>query len=1202
MKVSLGPPTPEFPKGRPNTDAIDYYLLELGMDGQPSRVISEKMSYEQLHRYAGLRFAAKIKKQTAMLDANNGYLLEADRARQKRLLEEATVLANADPVVKNIAHGKFGNFKKYFKKSSKSIPVYPLKRQDNITKVTVTPLTYEQLMQSVLPPQKVCPPPISTDFLNIKPIPHDINHEIFDPVEERVAHSIDCVPHSPSSFHTADSHPPSTFEPTRAVPQFEPTIPYYQAYEFDVRDETMEQRCARLRQETLNTLEAREKGFVYYMADQLSLSLEDTRQTFLYGGRILYEKTEDFWKRHCKLHFSKIHETATLICGTITDWIVNNPVKSAIIAITVAVTISSYVIPLFLSPFLAHSGETNKVPLVARAVPKTLEAFTVTNLTQNVAHGLGYHIGARDVANKIGRKCMFNVDLKGFDPLLSMPDETLSDSTRMLFVGGTLAICSNHCYSVCEGHYLKGHVNLKLTLTSTNGKLVFEVFYRNVRDHIHHVPNTPKDLNWWNFPEGCGILPRPDLSDLFIKSNSVLLTGSFYAAIYLYRDNGWDSVLTRGTWSGPTTYMAGMVRYDLENTALFPIATSAGDCLSPAIACDTRESEPHIIGLEIFGDGKQCGIIPITHELVVKVIAALKIQCYGKETVNSIINEPIIADNVAHCSVEGFNIVGFAKPVPSSTKNPIKEGPLYDKLVKYRTKYPNWLSEENLNAARAKYRPRQVAIDSDMLDMATNSFIKNLHERIDHTDIDISRCTPQESFTGIPGLLRPMNKNSSCGYPWNTMGHKQKKTAFGSLPGYDFSSEVADSVLESVLQLVDDLELGRVPEITYADFGKYETLALEKYLIKNRMVSGAPMQAVAAIRMLLGKILHALSLQPVNSGTGVGINVYSLTWDYLVKFINIFPGKIIAGDHSNWDGMVHAAVIMMVYRVFESFCLLSPQKDMDARKTYFRQFANSKHLASVRVLPSEPIWMEFCRLFPEEASKAKPGKDGKFPLGIIYEFIGRVSSGDVLTAQLNSFDHQIELRYCFAYILLDGKPYTPGSIDWTMVERNHRAVTYGDDIICSIGPELEALGVNQESLTKAFLVCFGRKFTDELKGDRVHTFRSLEYNTVEDQTCVSFLQRFMRYEPRLGRYVAPLRKSSIYNSLLYVDGVVDMASYKDTIRMAILDLSLYGEEVFNVEGIELMFIAESTIEGFTMVERSWKECIKAACDLKTYHL
>jgi hypothetical protein len=221
-----------------------------------------------------------------------------------------------------------------------------------------------------------------------------------------------------------------------------------------------------------------------------------------------------------------------------------------------------------------------------------------------------------------------------------------------------------------------------------------------------------------------------------------------------------------------------------------------------------------------------------------------------------------------------------------------------------------------------------------------------------------------------------------------------------------------------------------------------------------------------------------------------------------------------------------------------------------------------------------------------------------FLVTIIYEWRGAMPSGHFLTTIGNIIVNNCVLRYAFVDQVLKAKYFNNGCIDWRVgmnlyldfIECNCFIVCFGDDNLVGLSDAL-AMYVTERG-TSVSMASIGLVYTDENKvgaGEARRTF-----------TQVSFLKRSFRYEPTLGRYVAPLELEVCYEMLYWDKLRPQPGAFKSTVRTSNCEVSYHGKDVWWVYWE--MVSTELQAHNLTPPEATWEAAITKAVTLDVMHL
>jgi len=167
---------------------------------------------------------------------------------------------------------------------------------------------------------------------------------------------------------------------------------------------------------------------------------------------------------------------------------------------------------------------------------------------------------------------------------------------------------------------------------------------------------------------------------------------------------------------------------------------------------------------------------------------------------------------------------------------------------------------------------------------------------------------------------------------------------------------------------------------------------------------------------------------------------------------------------------------------------------------------------------------------------------------LVYQWINSLPSGASPTVIINSLVSGTSLVGCW----IENHPQ--GITGLREFEDNCKFVVVGDDNLFTI-TDSAAEFMNYYTVEKT-MAGYGLKYSDESKGDIVVPYKDLSE--------VNFLKRSFRYEPLVGRYVAPLQLESIVEMLYWTKrGAESQSITRSNVDNALHELSLHCEEDFH---------------------------------------
>jgi len=270
-----------------------------------------------------------------------------------------------------------------------------------------------------------------------------------------------------------------------------------------------------------------------------------------------------------------------------------------------------------------------------------------------------------------------------------------------------------------------------------------------------------------------------------------------------------------------------------------------------------------------------------------------------------------------------------------------------------------------------------------------------------------------EAINGIVGqkYFDSINMQSSPGWPfklWTRLAGK-KELFVGSPRNYT----VADPMLRKMLDLrLDQGLLGnRVPS-AWVDCLKDEKRLLAKVALgKTRVFAIAPVDYVITMRRLCLDFTAAFYAARDSSFSAVGINVASLEWNAMVKYLLENSDVGFAGDFGSFDGKLSAECMDWVCWIIEQMYDETPEMTM-LRRVLFDELIHTVHIA----------------------------------IDCVYICSGGNPSGNPLTVVLNTIVNEMYLRYVWLCLAPKGMNTLVG------YHQHVRTKVYGDDNWVSVTP------------------------------------------------------------------------------------------------------------------------------------------------------
>lgn len=617
-----------------------------------------------------------------------------------------------------------------------------------------------------------------------------------------------------------------------------------------------------------------------------------------------------------------------------------------------------------------------------------------------------------------------------------------------------------------------------------------------------------------------------DIRSLVSSSDNDLISSKFPGAMLRPANGGYSLVTSEMFPVGSTSYKG----YSIESGFSYPIATKAGECGAPIILAGVSNM-PIICGFHVAGNN--------VSGLATRFKRENFDQAFGLVTSvhNELILDPqssvdmgpkfLVDSDVAKLRVPYYSNV-VPSPLhnswstslykPAALKSFERDGVIYDPWVNARSKYSNFSKVVNLFT----------------LDMVSQDTISTMiYAAKTEKPWDPRVYTFQEAVAGVPAVAYcdGISRKTSAGYPLNLSNILPgKQDYFGTGDSYEFTSIKCLELIESVQVDVELAAKGFRLNTLYADYLKDERRLASKVDIgKTRLISAAPLRSLILFRMYFGDLVRWMMDNRIFNSCAVGVNPYSHEWTAIARHLKSVGDKAIFGDYSGYDGSLSATFEYKFLDLAESYYHNATPEDRTIRRSLFEDVVNSRHVA----LSSDTT-------------------------SVSYEWFGSNPSGNLLTTVLNSFCNILIIKYacvsCYAKSIDYDHLSIPRNFSSNFVQLmddNLRCIVFGDDNGLVVS-ETFAEYIDQTKLTSAMSE-IGYTYTDEAKGDEVHTFRSIE-------EC-SFLKRAFKKVNNI--YQAPLQLDVILEMPYWTKKSAPSGSVEQTVDTALMELSLHGREIFN---------------------------------------
>lgn len=593
-------------------------------------------------------------------------------------------------------------------------------------------------------------------------------------------------------------------------------------------------------------------------------------------------------------------------------------------------------------------------------------------------------------------------------------------------------------------------------------------------------------------------------------------------------------------------------------------ATKTGDCGGLVFISDTRyASSWYMVSMISAGatKGRWSTSTPLTKQWVHSILEHAE-KLFGNWS-GPLLDDPLhIPSDSFACSAlpPKFIIESVESPCSQSDRTHYEKTKMFEAFGP-ATKYPAIQSDyavgdkeySPMYMARDKYCNSSGVYNPVLMSHAISMYLSTLLPVLfDQAHIAPSVFTPMEVTVGN-GFVDATPRDTSEGFAYQ-LKKVNKKMLFGTGEVYDTDNVYCQELLANVNRDMRLQEQGVVIRRVAKDFGKDETLPIQKVLDgKLRLVSGSDVEDLTEDKCKLGYAVSMITANPIFSGTAVGMNPYSSDWDTMFHYFDGFD--IIAGDFKNWDGVVFLNIAYMV--LYTIFCAIyynnTPRQNLGLY-SLFVSASTSLHAACFAMF------------------------------SVVYAWISGLASGRFFTLTGNSMYDCVILRYAIliCYLKSRGISYLSYSesdvLDFNQLESDIRIVTLGDDHVIGIRKGIQ--WCTHQDMVWAFKE-LGIVYTDDTKSDEpVKPLRSM--------LEITFEQRSWRYCDELCRYVGPLNKNTLYNMLYWT--TTNEANIAEVLQIVLDEFSLHGKEVFELETPPII---KKTTEcyGIFPIRSTWLSCL-----------
>lgn len=824
-----------------------------------------------------------------------------------------------------------------------------------------------------------------------------------------------------------------------------------------------------------------------------------------------------------RLHFEELRDLASSWKKSATEWIKNNPMMSAAIALLpllgmmlmymatgrgstdgedaeIASSGDGRTVRKARTVELGGSGDnvtklkTKRVELGSSGDPKTKtgkKQVESTTRTQVVEENGTLESQAQVDSNsfELAKKVLNNaygVRRPGGEVLF-----------RTTFLKGRTSIAMAHCVPALTGELqlvnamnpqgLAVNADDISVVSNSDHDLAILEFPNHIRDHADISPHICDHQELSKFP------------DMGVQG-AMIMAGEKaqmvkYAQVYMDTDLHYED-------------SAHNAKYHLVKNFRYKMEMKKGDCGSLLLAVNANFKKK-ILGIHVAGrTGHPYGhAAPVCARVLKEMLAH---QSLDKDAQVSV--DPVVFETQVGALIEGSNFskIGSTYLDRSSTKTTIKPSVIQEYLPPPVTK-PCKLREgpneegvviDPLMKGLEKAGKSTPLIDSKMLEAAMSD-VRRMYGRMEG---DKRPTTMKEAVEGIEldPYAPPIKRSTSSGHPYK---YQHKDMSKRAIIGDDYQ---LDRKFEQELTEQDEgLRKGKRIPCVFIDTLKDERRPVAKVnAMKTRVFAAGPANFTVLFRRYFLTFLAACAHFRIENESAVGTNVYSPDWGLIARKLSRKGRTVVAGDFSNFDGSLNPQILWSVFDVIDGW--YGPSNSLE-RRTLWREIVFSIHS---------------CR-------------------GNLYHWTHSQPSGCPATAMVNTIYNSIAVR--LVWLLVVPKPWK----NMKAFNEHVSMVAYGDDNVINISDEASEI-FNQLTITEGFAQ-IGMTYTDEAKTGKIVLGRTLEE--------VSFLKREFVLEG--FHWKAPLDINTIDEIPKWIrNSPSDEQATVDNIESAQVEWALHGKEIF----------------------------------------
>jgi len=670
-------------------------------------------------------------------------------------------------------------------------------------------------------------------------------------------------------------------------------------------------------------------------------------------------------------------------------------------------------------------------------------------------------------------------------------------------------------------------VHITESLNEDDGYYYFPTLNRDFKDIRHHF--AWEDSNEWKIVHQAlhAVLLSPTLKKIKLDcgENRYVFDDTRYIPLY----------------ATPYVGKYGSGPWKVGQGCSYKVGTQPGDCGLPIIVCDERSTRPFIYGIHVCGDGVGLGGgIAVSRNSIEGALQNFEAEYMPRMSDQTLeMDLPPDWEVIGQVQYQRLNSKSKLRKsalhntyAPSQKRPALLHNKTYEEIeaiidgIEFTktVRIPTWYN------ARVPYGVNRRKLNQLLLDRIADRVARSwlLHPKPgDPWEPRI--LTKYEVCTGIPGIMRGLPRNTSAGYPWNTMS-KKKFEFFGRGEDYEFTSEAWNLLDAATDEDMMKLKKGECPEWIYLCFLKDELRKMEKVEKGlTRLVWGSPVSRSIVCAQLFKDWQRFMIDNRIHNGFAIGMNPMSVEWKIMFDWLLAVSDNLIDGDYKNYDGFQTEQLSLASNRAIEHYYYNSTSGERLARETYIKDMMNPRSICTTE----NTSW--------------------------IVQVHNAMPSGDGNTAHIDSSNGQILQTYCRADCLLIANGLEGGAddydedTDFDLAELDKdRCIQMGDDHLMAICDEHAAV-INQKTFGDA-VVRAGGKYTDANK-------TGILKEGFNNHKTVVFLKRKHVTIPEFpGHVFAALELETILEMPQWYEAGAPPGVVEDTFDIAIRELAAGGFE------------------------------------------